>query len=350
MTLKCCCRHRSLLKLIIDSNTINLMSHEVMEQVETGIEPVEVLPVRVPPSLETVALVGLASTAVIAPIVAISQMSQASISSLPLPGAVKEFIKTFGSKMVEKTDKKKLKPGRSAHFISKTEAATLAFSILIMTVVVGFVKAGDMAFFLQPAGIELLLLTCVSVCIMKVTIVFSEALCALTYNLQKKLSLWWVGSATYLVTGMLFRFPFSSPTIIRYEEGISEKTKALLCSSKTLILLALAAPFGLMAASSEPFLVTFSDAGLLAVLTSVCYSFLPLPLLPGKAVYDYKKALSLVSVVPMLILLYCFTMQLLPYWAYVFVGVVSVILSGAGIMRLKHIPVSPKLQGNNNAG
>ncbi len=290
---------------------------------------------RVPPSPEAAVVVGVAATVVTTTVATVTQLSSSAASGLQLPNVLKEFIKTFGTKAMERVDKKKLKPKEKARFITGAEVGVLAVSILVTTFVVGFVKAGGLSQFLQPSVFELLLLTFFSVCLMKIVTVVSEAFCSRRCDVQKKLSLWWVGSTTFFVTGVVFLFPFSSPTITRYDAGIPKPTKALMSLSKMLMLLTLAAPFGLMAASSVGFLVTMGDAGLLAVLATVGYSLLPIPLLPGRDIYNYKKALCVVAVVPMLLLLYGFTMQVLPYWIYVIVGVVSVVLAGAGAAKLR---------------
>ncbi len=290
---------------------------------------------RVPPSPETVAVVGVAAALTTSAVAAVPQISSVVISKLTLPGSLTDFLKAYISKAIERADKKKLKLENKTQLITLAELGALAVSILIMTIVVTFVKSGGASNFLQSSVLELLFLTFISVCIMKGVTLFSEAFCCKTCGIHKELSLWWIGSATFFITGVIFLFPFSSPTITRYQEGIPKKTKALLSFSKTLMILTLILPFGLMAASSVSFLATIGDAGLLTVLTTVCYSFLPLPLLPGRAIFSYNRLLAIAAVVPMLVLLYGFTMQILPYWAFAVAGLISIVLTAASIIKLR---------------
>ena len=69
-------------------------------------------------------------------------MNARTISSLPLPNADKELIKMFGSKLIERTDKKKLKPRSKPTFLIKSEIGVNVLSVLITTAVMSFVKAG----------------------------------------------------------------------------------------------------------------------------------------------------------------------------------------------------------------
>ena len=94
----------------------------------------------------------------------------------------------------------------------------------------------------------------------------------------------------FILTGILFLFPFSSPTITRYQnKEITKKTKANLIIFKTFTLLILLIPFSIL------FMLDYKiigDSGMLLTLMSTCYSLVPLKFLSGKILYDYRKEIS----------------------------------------------------------
>lgn len=139
-----------------------------------------------------------------------------------------------------------------------------------------------------------------------------------------------------VVSGLLFLFPFSSPGVTRYQSGdISKRTKALIVLSKTLIVLTLMAPFSVL------FLAGFraiGDSGLMLVLMSSFFSFIPLKLLSGKAVFDYRKDVSLLALALTGILFFSCTFNVLPVPTYLVLGIVSAVMAAYALKWLKQSP------------
>ena len=77
------------------------------------------------------------------------------------------------------------------------------------------------------------------------------------------------------------------------------------------------------------------DAGLLLTLVTVCYSLVPLKPIAGKAVFDYRKEVSLIALVSAGILFYSCAVNLLPHETYLVVGIVSVFLAAITLSQLR---------------
>jgi len=284
-----------------------------------------------------VAVIGAAITATVAALASLGGLGQSlnsAVSRLPLPDELKEFLKLYGEKIFETVDKVKLEALEKAPFIAKGELAALGISALIMTIVFGFVEANGLPRFLDPSVLAAVIpATLLSVCMVSIAEELFEAFCARTCGAYRQFRLWMYGLGAFLISGLLFLFPFASPGITRYQCGeISDKTKGLIILSKMLLLLTLTAPFAGL------FMLGFKivgDAGLLLTLITVCYSLVPLKPLAGKAVFDYRKDISLIALVSAATILYSCTMNLLPHLIYIGVGVVSAFLAAITLNELR---------------
>lgn len=221
-----------------------------------------------------------------------------------------------------------------ASFITKGELAALGISAFFMAIVFGFVEANGLPRFLDPSVLAAVIpSTLLSVCMVIIAGELFEALCARTCRVYRQFRLWIYGLGAFLISGLLFLFPFASPGITRYQSGeISDKTKGLIVLSKMLILLTLTIPFaGLLMLGFK----IVGDAGLLFTLMTVCYSLVPLRPLAGKAVFNYRKKVSLIALASAGILFFSFTFKLLPHVTYLAVGVVSVFLAAITLNQLR---------------
>jgi len=297
-------------------------------------------PIREPRSVHVVAEVAVvaaavtATTAALASFAGLGQSFNSAISKLPIPDELKEFLKLYGEKIFETVDKVKLEALEKAPFITKGELAALGISALVTTIVFSFVEANGLPHFLDPAVLAAVIpSTLLSACMMSIVGELSKALCARTCRVYRQYRLWMYGLGAFLISGLLFLFPFASPGITRYQSGeISDKTKGLIVLSKMLILLTLTIPFaGLIMLGFK----IVGDAGLLLTLMTVCYSLVPLKPLAGKAVFDYRKEVSLIALVSAGILFYSCTFNLLPHVTYLVVGVASVFLAAITLIQLR---------------
>jgi hypothetical protein len=288
-------------------------------------------------SLSVVAVVGFSVTAVTALLAGLGPSISAAISNLPIPSQLRNFLKFYGASIFQKVDKVKLEALEKAPFFTKGEIGALGISVLIITFVYSFVEANGLDQFLNPSILAAIIpSTFVSVVIITSTKVLSDAFCAGTAKVYRNFSLWVTGVITFIVSGLFFLFPFSSPGVTRYQSlGISPKTKGLIILSKTLILLTLTVPFSLL------FMMGFrviGDTGVLLTLMSACYSLVPLKYLSGKAVFDYRKDLSLFALALTSFLFISFTVNLFHILVYLPVGVVSSIMAVFSLREIKRAP------------
>jgi len=297
---------------------------------------IHVLPVefmREPSSVVVVAAVGTGVTVITALLDVFRSLGhslRSPVSKLPIPDQLKQFLQLYGEEVFETVDKVKLAALEKASFIAKEEVVALGASIFIVTTVFGFVEANGLPHFLNPTVFAAVFPSVlISTCVVKVAEEFCDALCARVSGVYRRFCLWMYGTAAFLISGFVFLFPFSTPGITRYQSGqISNQTKALIVLSRMLVLLTLTIPFaGLFALGFK----VVGDAGLLQTLMTVWFLLFPIRPLPGKAVFDYRRELSLIALVLAGIIFYSFALNLLTHVTYLAVGVVSAILAAITI-------------------
>jgi hypothetical protein len=289
---------------------------------------------RVARSLSVVGGVAVGVTAATAILAALGPTINAAIANLPIPSQIRSFLKFYGANIFQKVDKVKLLALAKAPFIAKEELTALGISVSIVTIVYSFVETNGLQQFFNPAVLAVVLpSTFVSVAIVTSTKVFSDAFCARISKTYRKFSLWITGFLTFIISGILFLFPFSSPGITRYQSiEITQETKGLIVLSKTLLLLTLCIVFPVL------FLLGFkiiADTGLLFTLMSACYSLVPLKYLSGKVLFDYNKKYSLIAFAFSAFLFVSFTINLFPVVAFLPVGIISAALAIITIKKLK---------------
>jgi hypothetical protein len=176
-----------------------------------------------------------------------------------------------------------------------------------------------------------------------------ETICSQSCGVKKDYHVWNIGVATFLVTGLAFMFPFSSPATTTYTKTMPTKLKGLTYLLKSLLMLTLTILFAVMAISGYGLFPKIGDAGLLLILTSICSSLVPLPPLSGKAIYDWKKGVSAAILVPLLVLILAYEIQLLPLWTYSIVGICAVLLVPTVLSRLKKQRAIEKMKSEKEA-
>jgi len=299
---------------------------------ETTIDTDE--PVRESSPLLAAAAVG-ATVTVATALAALGPAVNSAISSLPVPKQLVSFLKFYGASLFQKVDKVKLDALKKLSFITKAELIYVAISVSIITVVYSFVAANGFPAFLEPSILAIVIpSTFFSSCVVVITKVFSGIFCAKTCGIYREFSLWKTGVLMFIVSGLLFLFPFSSPGVTRYQSGeISKQTKALIVLSKTLILLTLMIPFAVL------FLLgfrTIGDSGLMLTSMSAFFSLIPLKFLSGKAVFDYRKDYSLLALASTGILFFSCAFNILPLPTYLALGAASAVVAKIALKQLKH--------------
>ena len=291
-------------------------------------------PVREASPILVAAAVGTTVTAASVLVTGLGPAFNSLLSSLPIPKQLVSFLKFYGANLFQKVDKVKLEALEKAPFITMPELLSIGVSVSVITLVYSFVASNGLPAFLDPSVLAIVIpSTFFSSCVVVLTKVFSGIFVAKTCDIYRKFSLWKTGVLMFIISGLLFLFPFSSPGVTRYQSGeISKKTKALIVLSKTLILLTLMIPFAVL------FLLgfrTIGDSGLMLVLMSSFFSFIPLKMLSGKTVFDYRKDVSLLSFVLTGVLFFSCTFNALPMPTYLALGAASALLAVFTLKQLK---------------
>jgi len=301
-----------------------------------------------PQSLYVVAVavgaIGAVTMAILVNLGGLVKNFDTAISKLPIPEKIKEFTQLYGEKLFETVDKVKLETLEKESFIARGEIVALAASALMAIIVFGSAEAHGVQNFLTSSGfVSFVPSAFVSVFVVILVGELFEMLCARTCNIYRQFRLWMYGTIVFLVSGLLFQLPFGSPGITRYQSGeISKKTMGLLVLSKMLLLTALAIPF---AGLSLIGFASIGSIGLKLTLMTVFFSLLPLRPLAGKAVFDYRKVISLTALLGAGILFFSCTSNLVPDFAYVAAGAVSAFLGGIALYQMKK--ENPKLPENS---
>jgi hypothetical protein len=78
-----------------------------------------------------------------------------------------------------------------------------------------------------------------------------------------------------------------------------------------------------MTISGIDYLIAVGSAGMLSVLTVVCFSLIPMAPSPGKDVYVYNKSLGFGGIILSVCLLIIYYLGWLTFWGYLSIGLVA---------------------------
>jgi parallel beta-helix repeat protein len=290
--------------------------------------------------LVVVAAFTATTAAILASLSGLGSAFDAAISNLPLAKEIRELLQLYGEKLFETVDRAKLEVLRKAPFITRGEVGALGFSALIATIVLISADAGGLAnLFAKPGLVNIILEALISVCVVIIFAEVFEAFCARICHVHKQFKLWLYGIITFLVSGLVFGFPFGSLGITRYKSGdISAKAKGLFVLSKTLLFMMLMIPFAGLLMLGFDFL---GEVGLWYVLITVFSSLIPVRPLLGKALFDYRKVVSLAAFAFSGLLLFSLVLsrlakvRILDPIIYFGVGVVSAVLAAITLYQLR---------------
>ena len=290
---------------------------------------------REPGCIEIVLPLAGIVTAILAVLVSIGPSFNAAVEKIPVPKHIKTFLKIYAASLFQKVDKAKIELLQKAPLLSKSEYASLGISVSLLTIIYAIVEANGFPNFLNPSIFATVVpSTFLSSGIVVTFKVFSDAFWARTFKVYKQLGIWAIGVVMFLISGLVFLFPFSSPGITRYQsDEISKRTKGLLVMFKTFTVLSLLIPFSIL------FMLGFQvigDSGLLLTLMSTCYSLVPLKYLAGKALFDYRKGISLVMLFSVGLLFFGCTISVLPQLIYLATGIASATIAFLTYRKLRN--------------
>jgi PKD repeat protein len=289
----------------------SVFSYVVLVSIPIGREPLSI-PIALGTSIAT-------TSATVAIGVAANKLSSNRLTEDLPRSQLQKFLNYLVGK--EREDRNKSNAKERFFSSKKGQIASLAFSAAIMTIVFSYVEANGIPGFFDTSMLEIIvpsaLLSSVTV---RIFTVLSDTFSSQYCGVDKRYNLWPLGIITFVVTGLLVLFPFGTPGIIKTKTKLTVKDDALLTLSKTLILLSITAPFAVLSLLGYGLI---ADVGLLAVLTTVFFSIIPMEPLAGKVLARYKKTLAIIILVVTGILLYGFMLNLLSPWIYLTVGAIS---------------------------
>ena len=292
-------------------------------------DPVQV--VRDDPSVEDVVLgvsAGATLSIGITYLLNMSNFGQAfssAVSRLPLPSWLYDLLMDYTKDLFEVvSDKKKRKELEEKPFLTVKEMITLAFLMFSVTMVFGYVEANGLPYFIDPvifikAVTFVFLSSVVIICAETMFNSFSTKL----FSVRAEINVWLIGLFSFLVSGLVFMVPFSSPYSTKYQSGeIPKEKQGLIILSSKLFVSALLLPFSALHMFNYE---TIGDAGSFMILMRTCYSLIPVAPMAGRVVFDYDKRVWLLYFAASSVLYVGWSLRMLPHYAYLVGGFISAI-------------------------
>jgi hypothetical protein len=166
--------------------------------------------------------------------------------------------------------------------LTKLELIAYAVALVVLTFAFAYSGAGSMEQFLLL--IPTVLATSVVVGLAKNLL---TEMIARVLGVWSEHRLWYFGLATFLLSTLAFRTPFSSPSrIINHTPGFSKRTLGVVASSSVLIALGFAGIFYALLIFGFTYV---GSIGLAMCLLMALFDSIPLAPMNGKDIYDWSK-------------------------------------------------------------
>jgi hypothetical protein len=209
-----------------------------------------------------------------------------------LPSSVKKWLANYMS------SKQKLSVGEkvgSPFVPKKAEVIAYCISIAVLAFSFSYVKVDTLAEILVV--LPTIFVTSIVVEFVKT---FTLVAYARRIGVWTEHKLWYFGLATFVVTTLAFRVPFSSPSrSVHHGPKLTTRLGAILSSAAILISLAFAGFFCVLLISG---FTAIGSAGLAMCLISAFFDTFPVAPMNGKKIFDHKKILWSVLFIVTLVL------------------------------------------------
>ena len=285
----------------------------------------------------TIGIISIASIV----ITLLQGMSPSQIERLKLPKPLQSVLKKFAEKRIEYIFRKEKLFSKKRSLITKREFLALSTNIIAMSFVIGFVTANGLPNVLSPLFfLRFFAGSLLSVFITQTISFFLDIYFSNRSKVQKELSLWGIGSVLFFVTGLLLKFPFSSPArtdtfgSYRHKQFQQKRVNALIAITKALVLSLPIIPFAVLTLSPISDLVVVGSAGMLITLTSVCFALAPFSPSPGKDIFDYRKPLASILSIPVILIILHY-LGWLTFWGYLLIGIIAAFLIPILVNRIE---------------
>ncbi len=253
------------------------------------------------------------------------------------PDWLEEFASIYLEEVFKSYTESERPPPEKWRIITKTEMIALIISIVLMSFVLTYIEVEGA---IHDIGLLAYILPQVVFASAIVAIMeeFSESIISKLRKYWAEYVTWPHGCLAFLVSGLLFGVPFSGPSRTLFEKDYPEKEKAIIAIYKTLILLALAGFFAIFYTLG---LQALYDAGLIATLSLLFYTLIPLSPLPGHDLFSQSKLGWLITFIPTLVLYVTGLMQLIHPLAYVVIGILCLVILVLKPLSRKFKIISP---------
>ena len=334
-TLWCDAESGLILKQIVDSRTPELIAHEELRIIETGIE--FVAPKREPSSPGNAAAalaVGAGISVGLSALMSASSVTQAAGqagSKLSLREAVNRFFKFHSEKTFEERDKKDLDSSEESR--RKKEIGRMVLSALVSTFAFAATfEAGDLPNLLSLSSLPLYFpVFLVSVSVITMARGLFGPLAFRWYQVRVETRIWVAGLVALIASSLIFHVPFGAPYTTKYITASKSKyERMLMILTRTTLVFALLLIFSLPLLSdltalggTGEFLFLAGDAGVLIVTMTVFFSLLPAWPLDGKILWDCSKRVWLIAIMPTGTFFVCYIFELLTPMLFLIAGIVS---------------------------
>jgi signal peptidase I len=344
-----------ILRQTIQAMTPNYVMHEETETIETGVE--WVIPPRATSSVAAVTVTLVVGAGVTAGASALMNLGGASgtlgkwvsvrVRKLPFPDRLKDLVDFYASETLETVRQETLEPVQKYPFISTREVVSGLIAAVASTLAFTYVAAKDEPSVLfTRTFLAALPTTLFSISLITVAEEFFGALASKLYRVRSEYRVWLLGIAILLGTSYVSG-PFGSPGRSAYQRGsISKDAKGRMALTKVLMLATLLIPFALLlilgvtsiGGPGRVFL-TLGEKGILYLTMTTCYLLIPVSPLDGRDLFTYNRKIWLVAFVTFTTLFVCWNLGLLPWAAYLGVGLACSITLVAVVRRYRHYDV-----------
>ncbi len=196
-----------------------------------------------------------------------------------LPSTLKKWLASLVmSKRKLKVEEKKGSPFKP----TKPELLAYGISIVLLTLSFSYVKVSNLADILTV--LPTILAT-------SILVGFAKAFASIAYARRRGVwtehKLWYFGLATFIVTTLAFRVPFSSPSRnVHHSPNLTKRLSATLSSFSILVALAFGGFFFLLLLSGNK---VIGGTGLAMCLIDAFFDTFPITPMNGRKIFDHSK-------------------------------------------------------------
>jgi len=200
-----------------------------------------------------------------------------------LPDSVKKWLESFIS---SKTGEPVEHRVGMLFMFTKQEIFSIAISLSVITFAFSYAKAETLNQILSL--IPIVLVTAIIVDFVKDLV---RNVVARSQGVWSEYRLWYIGLAMFLISSIVFKAPFSSPSRIRHHSlKFTKRSVGLVSLTAVIVPLAFAAIFYILFING---FTLIGNMGLIICLTAAFFDIIPIPPMNGKDIYDWSKILWL---------------------------------------------------------